>query len=167
MLANRLIFPAVTLAGLLTTAATIAQSVELPKDIQKDLEPSPLAKPAAGDDELRKLVKERYMAAARELELRMRRFQVGAREETLDFLLGCVKRRAFAEAALSDRPADRVQAYERIVRVAKYIEDGIQKRFDSGRVAVQDLQFAKYEHLGLKIRLLELKRQAAAAKGGR
>jgi RNA polymerase sigma factor (sigma-70 family) len=91
--------------------------------------PSRLAVADAADDELLKLRKELYRVAAEELKHRLRRFIVGAKDETGDMVLGAAQRFAESEVNLSERPTDHVAACERWVRVTKLVRDINEIRF--------------------------------------
>jgi RNA polymerase sigma factor (sigma-70 family) len=97
-----------------------------PGDIERVLaetvRPPSFAAVAATDDELRRLRKERYHAALRELDRRTDRFGAGARGETIEVMLGCVDRLVESEVALSPRVEDRVAAYERVVKFTDMLD---------------------------------------------
>jgi len=125
---------------------------------------SPLAVPAAGDDELQKLRKERYSAATSELNARLEAFAAGTVTGTLDVLTDCLTRQVLpAELALTDQGADHVATLERATAAAAYVEKVNRTRYDSGRIPVQDFDHTRFVHLDLQVRLLEGKKTAAKA----
>src|SRR5947209_697035 len=128
----------------------------LPPEITNALKPIPLAEPAAGDDELAKLRKERYQVARSELSTRLEAFLPGTTGTTIDILFDCMNKRLLpAELALSDRPADKLAAYKRSLAVRKWVEWVNDLRYQAGRISIQDLQHSRFERLNVEIKLLE------------
>jgi hypothetical protein len=127
---------------------------------------SPLALPKSTDGEVTKLRKERYTCAYEEL----KSWDEGWRNGPItggvnEKLLECYLTRVLeAELALCQRPEDRVSVYSRAIAFAKANETLCKVRFNSGRVPLQDVKKAQFVRLGIEIKLLEAKEEAAKAQ---
>jgi hypothetical protein len=125
----------------------------------KDVKP---LQPEAGDDELRKLQKERYNAARDEY-----RFHTGERFEIAD------KHSALAEAAdvlqrwlksaldLAQGPNDQIAVLEQFLTEAKDMEDIIKTRVQAGINKKGEGEKTRYFRLDIEIQLLKAKRAVA------
>jgi hypothetical protein len=127
------------------------------------LKQSALAEAAPTDDELQKLRKQRYQSARTELTARLQGFVTGAAQETIDVLADCITKRLLpAELALSDRPAEKVTAYERSLSILKGMESVQEARYRGGRISIRDLEQARFERLGMEVKVLEVKQVVPA-----
>jgi surface glycoprotein (TIGR04207 family) len=121
------------------------------------LESKPM-EPAKGDDELHKLLKERYNAALEELQARFKRFQAGG--ETLDFLAPAARRLLHAHLELCEKVSERLPVYERHIEFAREVEKIQKLRHEAGQATVADWKQAQFERLELEIRLLRARKDA-------
>lgn len=112
-------------------------------------------KPEPGDDELRKLLKDRYNAAATELHERYADWLVGRLMNNT--LTDCAQRLLTAGLELSDKSADQVALLTDFVALAKEAEKLTQAHFDSGRRGRGDLEQIRYFRMDAEIRLLRAK----------
>lgn len=157
---------AIRFAAAQDPAAQSPQMPQLPPEVAAALKPVPQAAPAAGDDELTKLRKERYQAACTESGARLEGFQAGTAQGTIDILLECTTKRLLAaDIALSERPADHLAAYGRALVVLKFTEWVNETRFRAGRIPIQDLLQTRFERLSVEIKILETKRATLAPAG--
>jgi hypothetical protein len=115
--------------------------------------------PAAGDDELRKLLKERYNAAVAELGGRYQMFLAG--RGTFDSLFDGARRVVHAGLELHDKPADQIALLTGYVELARKIEKINQARDEAGRIMRQELDYARYMRADAEIQLLRAKKAAA------
>jgi hypothetical protein len=116
--------------------------------------------PAKGDDEERKLLKERYNAALRELQARFHVFEAGM--GALETLFDAAKRVLDSELELCLKPAERVGVREKYLELARAVEKIQQARFDAGRAGVADVEQARYLRLDAELQLLRAKKAADA-----
>jgi hypothetical protein len=116
------------------------------------------------DDELRKLLKERYNEALAEIDERSRR--VLGILETPDTLLGAAERFVRAGLELSGKPADQVALLEKYVEFAKAVEQAVDVRIKAGvrNFTKGDLHQAKYARADAEVQLLRAKEKAKADK---
>jgi hypothetical protein len=138
----------------------------LDKELKSLRATSPLSEPAPGDDELKKLRKERYQSAQLQCEKFFDLFLAGSLSrgrDPLDLLMGSMDRLVESELALSDKPADQIAALERKVTLAKGAEAINKIRYDEKRIALQDYEQTRYERLDAEIKLLELKQKLGVA----
>jgi hypothetical protein len=119
-------------------------------------------KPEPGDDELHKLLQERYNAAVAEMQDRYREFQAG--RGTVEVFGETAQRLVRAGLELSDKPADRIALLTDYVALTKEIEKINQARYDAGRIPHADLEQARYQRLDAEIQLLHAKRKAKPSK---
>jgi hypothetical protein len=113
----------------------------------------------------RELRRQRRDAARREVEARFTEFRVG--RGTLDGNLDALARRAEAELALAETPAERLAALARLWEATRAGETISQARYEAGRIAVQDLAETRVARLNAEIRLVEAlaSTQATPASG--
>jgi hypothetical protein len=116
------------------------------------------------DDDLRKLLKERYNEAIAELGERSRR--VLGILETPDTLLAAAERVVRAGLELSDKPADQMALLEKYVEFAKSVERAVDQRVKAGimNLTKGDLHQTKYARVDAEIQLLRAKEKAKADK---
>ena len=123
--------------------------------------------PAPGDDELRKLQKERYNAALRELKLNESQFDIG----TTRMSAVCEATRKFVEAwqALAQQPAEELRAVDWYVGYTNRLWNGAHARLMAGGVtgfAPVDEAEARAARFEAEIESMKL-RQALMSKTGR
>jgi hypothetical protein len=123
------------------------------------------AKVESGDDELTKLLKERYNCAQRELNslvsALVARPQPGPK---LEEIFDTIRRLRDSEVELTDKPADQVKVHEKYLKVAKSFEDIQLELQRTGFATPADLDRARYWRLDAEVQLLKAKRQAKAEK---
>jgi hypothetical protein len=111
------------------------------------------------DPELRKLLRDRYECACRELESHIKRYCVGSNETSAESFVDFLKRFVVSDAALSDRPDDQIAAWERAAELAKVVEETARMRYEAGRLSIQNLEVFKYHRLDMQIKLLETRQK--------
>lgn len=115
-------------------------------------------KPAAGDDELRKLLIARYNAAVSEMEVRYAEFLAG--KTGMDVFVDVAKRLVEAGVEVSDKPAEQLRFREDFLELAVEVERIQKVRFDAARITKADLECARYLRLDAEIQVLKAKRKA-------
>jgi hypothetical protein len=115
-------------------------------------------KAGPSDDELQKLLIDRYNAAISELEDRYNEFLAG--HATLDLMEGVVRRVASSGVELKKKPEDRIALREQLLDFMKRMEEIQKARFDAARIPQADVQRARYFRLDAEIQLLKEKRKA-------
>jgi hypothetical protein len=143
----------------LLTATTAGRAARDEDKLPAVLENKPL-EPAKGDDEERKLLKERYNAALAELRARYQRFEAG--NDTLDALFDAARRVLDSELELCGKAAERVAVREKYLELAREVEKIQQARVDAGRAGAQDLEQARYLRIDAQLQLLRAKKAAEA-----
>jgi hypothetical protein len=118
--------------------------------------------PARGDDELRKLLKERYSTAVRELRATDQEFRAG--RITTDREFAAARRVLHAQLEVADRPAEQVAAHEKYLDYMKEVERPMLPGFNVGRVKRADMEMALYMRQDAEILLLRAQRQAGGAR---
>jgi hypothetical protein len=113
---------------------------------------------ARGDDELRKLQKERYNAALKELQLRGELVAAG-KDTPLDGIYDAAGRLLDAELDLAETPAERVAVRQKQVGVSKEVEAMTKRYADAGnaKVSPADVEKARYARLTAEMNLLRAK----------
>jgi hypothetical protein len=142
----------------------IAQSLDREKGPSAELD-ALIGKPQKlkrDDDELTKLLKERYNAAQREVRARLAAHII-IPQNSLEEIFGCFRRLHNSELELSDKPTDRVTVLEKHVKVAKWFEKVQEDLFKSDVGNPESLENARYWRLDAEIQLLKAKRKAKAA----
>jgi beta-lactamase regulating signal transducer with metallopeptidase domain len=119
-------------------------------------------KPAASDDELEKLLKERYNVALNYLRNSYRRLQEGV--EAPDNVSDAGRRVVDAELALHPDPADEIHARERYWTFAKIIEARANGLAATGQMAREYADAARETRLNAEIQLLQAKRRSQAER---
>jgi hypothetical protein len=122
----------------------------------------PLKKIEKGDDELRRLLKERYNEAASELQARYKEFIAGRGD--LDSLYEANRSLLESGLELTDKPEEKIALLAQRVGQAREIEQVNQGRYDAGRIPVQTLNRCRYLRLDAEIQLLRAKRALAESK---
>lgn len=115
-------------------------------------------KVAAGDDALQKLLKARYNAAVAELLNQFWQFLYA--RGTLDAMYDTCDRLTRAGLELHPAPADQVLFLERLLELAKIVEQMQEARVDSGRISPEYLERSRYQRLDLEVQLHRLKDKA-------
>jgi hypothetical protein len=115
-----------------------------------------------GDDELRKLLKERYNTAVRELRTADQEFRAG--RITTDDLLRASRRVLHAQLELADRPAEQVAACEKYLDYMKDVEKLMLTGFNAGRVKPADMEMTRYMRQDAEVLLLRAQRQAGGVR---
>jgi hypothetical protein len=136
-----------------------SEEEKLPAALAELMKAKPL-KPAPGDDDLRKLLKERYNTALEVLQYRVEEYNAGRRSS--DYLADTARLILDVKLDLAERPADRVAVREQYVELTRWIEKYAEVRAKSPSGSPIDLLQARYLRLGAEVELLKEKR---AAKG--
>jgi hypothetical protein len=135
-----------------------------PPDRPQEKLPSILkAKPlpaAAGDDELRNLLKARYNEALAEVQGRYEGLAVTP--APLASVFEPAQRLRAAGLEVSDRPADQIALLTQVLDLARLLERRAEAEFKSGQGAPIDLHRARYFRLDTEIQLLRAKGKANA-----
>jgi len=149
---------------LFATLLEPVRSQQPPQDQEKlpSIFPAKPREPAAGDDELRKLLIARYNSAVNELKMRFQRYEFG--QSSLDFMLETARRVADSELELSDKPADQILVCQKLFQFAKDVEKLTESQFRTGIAGTGNVEFARYWRLDAEIKLLKAKRKVAATK---
>jgi hypothetical protein len=146
-------------------AAPTAEQLQKILDAGSELPPlrPELTEPKKTDDEIMKLRKERYRCAVDEVKAYSQAEIEGPISSGFnERLLHCNTTRVLeAELALCQTPEDRVSAYSRALVCAKVLEGLNKIRFNATRVPIHDVQQAQFVRLGIEIKLLEAKEEAA------
>ena len=119
----------------------------------------------ANDDELRKLMIDRFNVALLESQ---KRFADEEGAFAVNFVAGgpdqCVKRLFHAELSLAENPQERIEACRNYVEMAKYMEDYVALAIkNGGSKSLKDpgaLEVCRSLHIDAKIQFIEAKRQA-------
>jgi len=109
----------------------------------------------AGDDELTKLLKERYNAAVAELQARNKALESG--NGTVEDIFGAARKVLRSELALSDKPADRIAVREKYLELERAAERIATTRFQAGKLGDDDLAAVRYLRLDAEVQLLKAK----------
>jgi beta-lactamase regulating signal transducer with metallopeptidase domain len=134
-----------------------AQRPDKPGLVRVPYVDDPPVKPAASDDELEKLLKERYNVALNYVRNSYRRLQAGV--EAPDNVSDAARRVVDAELALHPDPADEIHARERYLTFAKIIEARANGLAASGNMAREYADAARETRLNAEIQLLQAKRR--------
>src|SRR5262249_57573920 len=90
-----------------------------------------LLKPEAGDDEVRKVLKERQNAATQEYLIYKSRLEIDPLATILEQMLACSRRRAEVALELFPNPEDQVRTLQRLFEDAKALEMVVENRYRS------------------------------------
>ncbi len=124
-------------------------------------------KPEPGDDELRKLLKERYNAALAEVKAWYADIFGGPlggpkfgwpRDDMLDAAFRALE----TELELSDKPEDHLRVRQEQLDWAKQHEKVVGLKYEAGRLGMTDVARARYIRANAEIKLVQVKRKAAA-----
>jgi len=117
-------------------------------------------KPASGDDELRRLLIDRYNAVVSEMQARYREFLAG--RSAIDAFVDVAKRLVESGLEVYEKPAEQITLLEQFLELAKEAERIQKERLDANRIGVQDYEYNRYLRLDAEIKLLRAKRRAMA-----
>jgi adenosylhomocysteine nucleosidase len=155
-------WPRPIVLGVLALAWTVLSQAAPPDEPEEKvlalLKAKPLD-PAKGDDELRKLQKERYNTALKELQLRNALITAG-RSNPLDGLFDAAGLLLEAELDLAETPAERVAVREKQVELLKEVEKTTRRYADTGsvRVTPADVERVRSARLAAEINLLRARK---------
>ena len=145
-----------------TTPSLSAQPPRADGAAEKDI-----LKPEANDDELRKLLKERYNVATREYAIYMSRLDIDPLAHFQEQLFACCRRRAEVAQEIFAKPDDQIQILKKLLDEAKNLEMVFVKRNQGagiGAVMPQDVERARGARLDVEIMLVKAKQKAKPAK---
>jgi outer membrane protein TolC len=111
------------------------------------------------DDELQKLLKERYNAAQAGVEVFLKQYQAGVVD--LDHVFEASRRLRVARLELCEKPEEKIACLEELVRFMKSIEQLAEGKSRAGVESNVDVMRARYYRLDVEIELLRAKRAAA------
>ncbi len=111
-----------------------------------------------GDDEMRKLLKERYNAALGEARHSYELQGVLCGGDNQDYRYGSWKRVLQAGLEACDGPAEKVALLRDYLQLAKEAEQKEEERYMVGRCTIGHVHRARYERLDAELRLLLAKR---------
>ena len=114
----------------------------------------------APDDDLRQLMRERYEAAAKEMNARIEIFPTG--RIALSDACDSIQRFSKAGVEVARTPAYRLKVCERAFESAKKIEDAVKAKLEASAETVESMSLATYTRLDMEIKLHHA-RQAHAA----
>ena len=117
----------------------------------------------AGDDELHKLLKERYNAAVAELQARCEEVRSGP--GSTEKLFDAARKVLRSELAISDKPADRIAVRGKQLELEQAAEKMAIARFKAGKLSDADVAAARYLRLDAAVQLLRAQQKATAAPG--
>src|SRR5262245_23170596 len=160
------------LMGVALMSVIVAATICARLPAQPAAKPAPpagvtLLKAEPGDDELRKLLKERYNAASREYAMLDLRKDIDPLATLLEQMLACGRRRAEVALEIYPKPEDQVRTLQRLLDEAKKLEMVIENRFRAGGIAgalPQQVEKARGARLDVEIMLVKAKRKAAPAE---
>jgi hypothetical protein len=116
----------------------------------------------ANDDELRRLMIERFEAAWGEMEARTALYNAG--RVSLSDTCEAIQRFSKAGMEVARTPTYRVQVCELAFENARAIEDSVKKKFENQVEPVQAMKLATYTRLDMQIKLHQLLKAEAAEK---
>jgi hypothetical protein len=151
------------LGGLAVRSEAVPQQDQKPAE-KEDKLPAVMSaeqlKIDAGDDELRKLLKERYNAAVAEMRARYRQLESGG--GTLEDVFGAARKVLRSELALSDKPANRIAVRAKYLELEQAAEKVATTRHQAGKLSDAELAAARYLRLDAEIKLLQAKKAKPA-----
>lgn len=118
--------------------------------------------PGTRDNELQKLLKDRYNVALKVAQVRVEEHLNG--RSSVDSIFEQAKHLLTSELELTDIPKEHVKVREKQLQLAQDMEKVAQARYDSGRLSIADYEQARYFRLDAEIQLLRAKQKAEAAK---
>jgi outer membrane protein TolC len=140
------------------TAQTLADKQE---ELPALLKAEPLEQ-APADNELQKLLKDRYNAALKATQASTKDYLAG--RGTLDLVLEQAKQLLTSELQLTDVPREQASALEKHLQLAQYIEKVCKVRYEAGKLSSADYERARYFRLDTEIQLLRAKQQAESPR---
>lgn len=117
------------------------------------------------DDELQKLLKERYNEALAELEARYRVYMSGAGLVTFESLVDAGRRVVTAGLEAREDQADKIEFLSKNLELAREVEKIMEKQQKAGAATLDQVHRARYLRLDAEIELLRARRAAEKAKG--
>ena len=129
--------------------------------LPKILTAKPL-KPGPKDDELRRLLIERYNSAVAEMQARYQEFLAG--KGTLEIFAVGGKRLVESALELNEKQADQVSLLEQYLELIREIEKINVSMFEAGRIPKSELELAHYLRIDAEIKLLRAKRKGNPPK---
>jgi hypothetical protein len=143
------------LGALLTgRAARSDDELKLLTKLRKAVDPKTV-EPSKDDDDMQRLLKERYRTAASLLELRVHEYLTG--RMTQDQLAQAFMRVRNARLDMTDKPAERIAILELTVEMGKEAEEVADARFKAGRLGKADVESARLFRLEAELALLREK----------
>jgi hypothetical protein len=129
-----------------------------PRGLLAVLNGGPL-KPTEGDDELRKLLKERYNAALAAAKGMRERYRTGiGGDPTLLQLHNAVQKVITAELDLSDKPIDQVTVLEKNLAIAKELEEVANESGKAGNLSRGEMETFRYYRIEAEAQLFKARR---------
>ena len=117
-------------------------------------------KPAPGDDDLKKLLKDRYNTALQGLQAGIEECEQGRHH--VSAMLPHVLKVRDSWVELNPNPADQIAIRELYFEVAKAGHEMVEGQFRSGTIGAADVAAARYTRIDAEIQLLLAKRKAKA-----
>jgi hypothetical protein len=161
---------AILVLSFTTSPVAFGQPVEKPGDDKVSLT-TPWLPPAAfkenpDDDELTRLLKERYRTAAEEVAtVAFHVVQgVGDTSASLQRLSDAESRASRAALELCQTSAQRIAVLQKVLEARKRTEAYCKERYEAGADPAYALPLARYERLEAEIALVRAKREAAEEK---
>lgn len=103
------------------------------------------------DGELRKLLRERYDAASKEMLARRELYRAG--RVALDDVCAAIGRYAMAGSEIADSPAERIKLLASAVESAKFIEGEVKTKYENEVEPIQAMALATYTRSDMEIKL--------------
>lgn len=148
-------------SGSVPEPVTPQPALKLEGSVSAVLKREPLV-PAAGDDELLKLLKARYNSAVTVAQVAVAGYTSGRGESAS--VWAAIQLLLAAELELTADPKEKVQIHERNVQLAQEIEEVLKARIAAKIVPSRDLPTATYNRLDAEVQLLRAKRAAQTTK---
>lgn len=159
----RLLLAGVTLgAMLLASSAARAQPTEELIDKLLELSKQKKKLKEGKEDELHKLLVQRYNIAVDELQLRCEDFKNQIATKAMVFEAG--KHLLQAELELQSKPADKVKVLGQTIELVRWYEQRLERALKDGLVSRADLLRVQYTRVTLEIDLVKMKRGMADAE---
>jgi hypothetical protein len=155
---------ALALSGLfLVVGTTSAQTVpQLIDRIIKDLASRSKVQPRSDDDQLQKLLIERYNVALEEVQQRCEDFKKGL--NTMDAVIESSRDMLTAEVAMRTDPQEKIKALERVIEIVRWYEGKLEIGLKEGVGLRADLLRARHGRLNYEIEVLRIKQGMQGAK---
>lgn len=120
--------------------------------------PAALADDAAGDDELQKLLKERYRAAQAELTSHLTVQATGTGDGSLEGTQRAVAHLAKSALSLCGSPKEKIAVLQQQLKVRQHLEKLATTRYEQGLIPSQPYHQARYLRLSAEVDLRTLER---------